>query len=48
MLEKIAPSITQFKAERSMKCRAFLVEERVFSASVELAGNVVACVFRRL
>lgn len=44
MVKKIAASSTQFKAERSMTCRAFPDEERVFSASVELAGNVVACV----
>lgn len=44
MLRKIAPASTQFKAERSMTCRAFIDEERAFTASVELAGKVVACV----
>ncbi|VEF11883.1 Uncharacterised protein [Pseudomonas fluorescens] len=44
MVKKIAALSTQFKAERSMTCRAFLDEERVFSASVVLTGNVVACV----
>jgi len=34
---------TLFKAERFMICRAF-IEERPFTASVELSGNVVRCV----
>lgn len=34
---------TLFKAERLMICRAF-IEERSFTASVELSGNVVRCV----
>jgi hypothetical protein len=37
------PISTLFKAERSMMCRAF-TEERVFTASIELAGNVVTCI----
>lgn len=44
MLEDIDWTNTQFKAERSMTCRAFSDEERVFTASVELTGNVVTCV----
>jgi hypothetical protein len=44
MVKKIAPSSTQFKAERSMTCRAFIDEGRAFTASVELTGQVVACV----
>ncbi|MBD8601865.1 hypothetical protein IFT80_04315 [Pseudomonas sp. CFBP 8771] len=37
------PISTIFKAERSMMCRAF-TEERVFTASIELTGNVVTCI----
>ncbi|PHX40519.1 hypothetical protein AO263_28900 [Pseudomonas sp. NZIPFR-PS5] len=44
MVRKTAPWSIQFKAERQMSCRAFIDEEREFSASVELTGNVVACV----
>ena len=34
---------TLFKVERSMTCRAF-IEERTFTASVELTDNVVTCI----
>lgn len=37
------PISTLFKAERSMMCRAF-TEERAFTASIELTGNVVTCI----
>lgn len=43
MLQEIDGTNTQFKAERSMKCRAFIGEERAFTASVELTGRIVAC-----
>lgn len=41
--ESRLPNSIVFKAERSMVCRAF-AEQRVFTASIELTGNVVTCI----
>lgn len=43
MFKKVGLSMsTLFKVERSMTCRA-LIEERMFTASIELTGNFVTC-----
>ncbi|MEO8488232.1 hypothetical protein [Pseudomonas sp.] len=44
MVEKVRSSTsTLFKVERPMRCRAFIEDERLFTATVELTGGVVTC-----